>query len=68
MYAFTLLTFVTFQVHCNDAGGGEGTNAGEDIHMVCEGTTTLYKVQDRDERQVQDSGQKQHTALSPFGS
>ena len=46
-----------FQVQCNYKGGGEGTNAGEDIHVVSAGATTLHQVQGRDERQVQDSGQ-----------
>jgi hypothetical protein len=45
------------QVQCNYAGGGEGTNADEDIHLVPEGTTTLHQVQGRDERQTKDSGQ-----------
>jgi hypothetical protein len=52
-----LQKFAAFQVHCNNASSGEGTSAGEDIHMVSPGTTTLHKIQDRDERQDQDSGQ-----------
>lgn len=40
------------QVQCDDEGGGQGTNAGEDIHLVPEGTTTLHQVQGRDEGQT----------------
>ena len=46
---FVRSTFHTSQVQRNSEGGGEGTSAGEDIHVVPEDPTTLHEVQGRDE-------------------